>query len=52
MRTGLRYGSVWALEYGNVHSGSIKARTFVDSLSNICVSKGILLHGISRMIRI
>jgi len=50
MRTGSRYRSVWALEYGKVHSGSLKARTFVDPLPNICVSKGVLLHGISRMV--
>ena len=42
----------WALEYGNVQSGSVKARTFVDSLPSICVSKGILLHGISRMVHV
>jgi hypothetical protein len=40
----------WALEYGNVQSGSVKARNFVDTLPSICVSKGILLHGISQMV--
>ena len=40
----------WGLEYGKVQSGSVQARAFIDPLPNICVSKGILLHGISRMV--